>query len=202
MEGLQSNLLRVSLVNPEPWSNPNPRSTKHLCWCALQTSDWDLCCWQQRLFHKPKPPTATSHRKGQLANLKKWQSNYLRWKLPASVKMCFLVDCRLHIKLFSVWRILLQLCRNVVSEEHGQIDKVERVWELKGENAKAKSASEGKPKYPSLRRSCKEMDERGGGGGYLVGGHAFELDVRREKQRESEREMEGGTKESEHSSAD
>lgn len=43
--------------------------------------------------------------------------------------------------------------------------------------------SEGKPKYPPLRKSCREMDERGDGG-YLVGGPSFELDVRRERERE------------------
>ena len=47
--------------------------------------------------------------------------------------------------------------------------------------------SEGKPKYPPLRRSCREMDERGDGG-YLVGGPSFELDVRREREGEAGRE--------------
>ena len=53
---------------------------------------------------------------------------------------------------------------------------------MKRENEKPR-VSEGKPKYPPLRRSCREMDERGDGG-YLVGGPSFELDVRRERERE------------------
>lgn len=57
---------------------------------------------------------------------------------------------------------------------------------MKRENEKPR-VSEGKPKYPPLRRSCREMDERGDGG-YLVGGPSFELDVRRERERESERQ--------------
>lgn len=53
--------------------------------------------------------------------------------------------------------------------------------------------SEGKSKYPplmNLGKSCREVDGRGDGG-YLVGGPSFELDVRREKEREGE----GGTDE-------
>lgn len=59
---------------------------------------------------------------------------------------------------------------------------------MKRENEKPR-VSEGKPKYPPLRRSCREMDERGDGG-YLVGGPSFELDVRRERERVRGREGE------------
>lgn len=53
--------------------------------------------------------------------------------------------------------------------------------------------SERKPKYPLLRKlgnCCREMDERDDGG-YLVGGPAFELDVRGKRERESKRWKEG-----------
>lgn len=50
--------------------------------------------------------------------------------------------------------------------------------------------SEGK--NPPLRTSCRALDERGDGG-YLVGGPSYELDVRREQERE--RDMEGGISE-------
>lgn len=35
-----------------------------------------------------------------------------------------------------------------------------REWEMKGEKCETERVSEGKPKYPPLRKSCREMDER------------------------------------------
>lgn len=59
-----------------------------------------------------------------------------------------------------------------------------------GRMCETERVSEGK--YPPLRKGCRALDERGDGG-YLVGDPSYELDVRREKERE--RDVEGGISE-------
>lgn len=63
---------------------------------------------------------------------------------------------------------------------------------MRDEGRMCETARVSEGKYPPLRTGYRALDESGDGG-YLVGGPSYELDVRREQERE--RDMEGGISE-------